>query len=262
MAANKNVTGYFCNRINKELKKLLVQDPVLLLDQALSDFKLEKRGRVSLVEVQGRLYVVKHYYVKSGLFWFRRAFFSSLASKVRSRNKIIQQNGISTPLLLASLDSGRGVFYRGTTCVYEYIKPDKNLDQLRGDFADPVMRDTILNTVIPFLAKMHHVGIYHGDAKISNFLWAQDSSKVEIYVIDLDDCKFEMKLSYKHRIADLATMIFSFAWWWSNSSFVLKCLKIYLQVESSWCFQEDKVLADLERCVRGKLAHRRARQKT
>ncbi|WP_373032993.1 lipopolysaccharide kinase InaA family protein [Sulfurovum sp.] len=260
MIGRKQIKGFLSDRLNADLRSILVRDPLLLFNNSVIDFKLEKRGRVSLVELQGHQYIVKHYYVKSWLFWFRRAFLSSLALKVQSQVAILQQNDFSTPLLLAAVDNGRGLDYQGTTCVYEYVKPDKDLGQLQDDFADFTKRAIILNSIIPLLARMHKSGIYHGDAKISNFLWVEHSSKVDISIIDLNDCRLMAKISNKQRIYDLTTLIFSLAWWRNDSNFVFECLNIYLQLDSSWCHDKEAVLDDITERVVKKLAHRRNRQ--
>lgn len=258
---NDRNCGYFHPLLGKSLRAMISHDPLLLFDYIIKDLKRERRSRVSLIDFQGTRYIVKHYFVKNFLFLLRRLVLPSLAVKIRQRGNLMEQNHISTPLLLAAVDSRQKFVYRGTTCLYEYVKPDKDKKQLQKEFENREKREVIIVSVTSFLAKMHQAGIFHGDAKISNFLWVEHSGNVDIHVIDLDDCRFMKKLAVRQRIADLANLVFSFAWWNNKPNLAADCLQVYLQVDSSWCRDKGNVLKVLQERVRKKLAHRRQRQK-
>ena len=257
---HNNIYGY-THHLDDSLRDIILADPSLLFDYGIKDFKREKRSRVSLIDFQGTRYIVKHYFVKNFFFLLRRIILPSLAVKIRQKAVLMEERHISTPLLLAVVDSGKGFSYRGTTCLYEYMQPDKEKEQLRQEFASREKKKNIINCTTSFLAAMHQSGIFHGDAKISNFLWVEHSGQVDIHIIDLDDCRFVGKLRLQQRIADLANLIFSFAWWDNDPNLTADCLRIYLQVDSSWCRDPKNIRKKIQKRVVKKLAHRRQRQK-
>ncbi|OKY75625.1 MAG: hypothetical protein BM485_07835 [Desulfobulbaceae bacterium DB1] len=257
----KNMSGYINSEIDEKLRDIITLNPQVLFEKSVQDFKREKRSRVSLISFSGKPYIVKHYFVKNFLFRIRRFILPSLALNIRDRVKIMEQHHISTPVLLAAVDIGKRFSYKGTTCLYEYVKPDKDKDQLREDFQEPEKRDIIISAVASLLGRMHHSGIYHGDAKISNFLWIERSGEADIHVIDLDDCRFMGKVTANKRLADLANLVFSFAWWNSTPDLPADCFGVYLQHDASWCSDEKAFLDELKKKVARKLEHRRSRQK-
>lgn len=70
-------------------------------------------------------------------------------------------------------------------------------------------RESFLCQLVRFLWEMHERGIFHGDAKISNF-FVQEG---ELGVFDLDAVRFSKRpLSLRERLKDLATLVFSLLW--------------------------------------------------
>ncbi len=259
--SHNNIYGYIHRHLDDSLRDIILADPSLLFNYGIKDFKREKRSRVSLLDFQGTRYIVKHYFVKNFIFLLRRIIRPSLAVKIRQKAGLMEERHISTPLLLAAVDSGKGFTYRGTTCLYEYVRPDKEKELLQQEFADPEKKKIIISYATSFLAAIHQAGIFHGDAKISNFIWVEHSGQVDIHIIDLDDCRFVGKLRVRQRIADLANLIFSFAWWDNDPDLTVDCLRIYLQIDSSWCRDKENIRKKIQQRVVKKLAHRRQRQK-
>lgn len=256
-----STSGYFHKNLEPSLREILTRDPQLLFERNICDFKLERRSRVSLIDFAGKRYIVKHYFIKNFFFWLRRLVLPSFALNIRKRVSIMEQHHISTPLLLAAVDYGKGFFYRGTTCLYEYVAPNKNKDLLMEELADKEKRGKIIFSYISLLGRMHKAGIYHGDAKISNFLWVEHSGDVDIHVIDLDDCRVEQNLAMKQRAYDLANLIFSLAWRNSDLTLMTECFDAYMRYDSSWCGNKLEFLDRLKERIAHKLEHREQRQK-
>jgi len=78
-----------------------------------------------------------------------------------------------------------------------------------------------------FLWEMHERGIFHGDAKISNFIY-QPGENHEIKIFDLDHAKILSKeLPIKFRLKDLATLSFSLLWLTNDHTIPLYTLNTY-----------------------------------
>ncbi|MBI5559330.1 MAG: hypothetical protein HY885_17030 [Deltaproteobacteria bacterium] len=259
--ATARVRGYVGHALDHELRQLLGSEPDALLAHIIKDYKREKQVRVSLIDWQGKNYILKHYYVKNFRFRLRRLLLPSLAGQLWRKVSRVRERGIATPALLAAVDNGKRLFYRGTTCLYEYVHPDRDNKTLHGEFADRGRRNEIIAQAASLLRRMHQAGIYHGDAKISNFLWVERSGRVDLHVIDLDDVRFVGQLSSRQRLNDLSNLTFSLAWFQNDPALPGECFQVYSGNDSSWCGDQPGFLRKLRELVDKKLARRRKWQK-
>ena len=256
--SSEDACGYIQEDLNPGLQEIVLKNPRSLFDYSVRDFKKEKKVRVSLIKYQEKEYILKHFYVSSFRFRLRRLLLPSLAYKVWKKYTIFANHGIATPLLLAAVDGGKRIFYNGTTCLYEYVVPDKDNRKLQEEFAVREKRRKTIWHTASLLSQMHRKGILHGDAKITNFLWLENSTKVNIHVIDLDDVKFVKELTEKQRLSDLSNLTFSLVWFKNNDAAIPRlCLDAYLKDDESWCRNKDDFLKKLELQVVKKLERRR-----
>ena len=256
-----DVRGYIRNDLNARVKELIVKNPERLFRYAIKDFKNAKRSRVSLIDCRGTKYVLKKYNVKSLLFRLRRLIFPSLAWKVWKRTGLFSQRGIPTPILFASIDLGKGLSYKGTFTVYEYIDAKNDAGLFKSHILNKTERDLLLHKLADLLFQMHKRGIYHGDAKISNFLWVEKKRKTRFIVIDLDGVHFMQKVNKKQRLSDLKNMAASLVWWDRDPQIVDDFFDAYLKTGHLLCKNHDSWLQKLQKKVEHQIAHRQKRQK-
>lgn len=254
---NSHVYGFFHPCLQPDQLHLLTRHPASLCADTIRVFKDEPRARVTLIKWHGREYILKYYNVKSSFFKLRRFIFPSFA---RQKWQIVQEmkkRHIATPELLASLDVGKRLHYKGTLCLYEYVKPDRDILRLEKDFAEPARRKIIIDAVVTFVSRMHRSGIYHSDAKISNFLWLERQKGVSLQIIDLDGVCFVNNLSDRQRLSELTTLVTSLAWWDNDPILISRCLQVYMKDDSSWCRNAEAICQKLQNKVGRKLAKRK-----
>lgn len=252
---NSHIYGFFQDYLDTGKLQILTRDPRSLCENIVQDFKNEPRARVSLIRWLDQQYVLKYYNVKSPLFRLRRLLLPSLAWQKWEIVQGVKNRHIPTPELLASVDVGKRLHYKGTLCLYEFVKTHKDIIKIEEDFRDRKKRNVIIDTVVPFVRRMHQSGIYHGDAKIGNFLWVEKSGEVSLQIIDLDAVCFVDRLTEKQRLSDLSTLVTSLAWWDNDPSLASQCFQAYLRRGPYWCrdaatFQknlQDKVARKLEK---------------
>ena len=256
-----DVSGYIRNDLNAQVKKILIENPEQLFRFIIKDFKNAKRSRVSLIDCRGTRYVLKKYNVKSFLFRLRRLISPSLAWKVWKKTGLFSQRGIPTPILFASIDLGKGLSYKGTFTLYEYIDAENDAGLLKSHILNKTERELILHKLAGLLFQMHKRGIYHGDAKISNFLWTEKKGKTRFIVIDLDGVHFMQKVNKRQRLSDLKNMAASLVWWKRDPQIVDDFFDAYLKTGHLLCKNHDSWLHKLHKKVEKQIGHRQKRQR-
>ncbi len=202
------VRGFIRKELDNRLISLLSEDPDRLFQNVIGDMKNSKRSRVSLIEWNDRRFIAKRYNLKGLLFRIRRLFSSSFAIQKWNTANLLSIRGIATPTIFASLDMGVGFFYRGTITLHEYIEqPHGNQDFYKNILISKSGRQRVLSCLAFLLRHIHESGIYHGDGKVSNFLWTEKSGEIKIFVIDLDSTRFVRKISDRQRFSDLKNML-------------------------------------------------------
>lgn len=100
--------------------------------------------------------------------------------------------------------------------------------RIREALSDPQKKEKMLFKLTRFLWEMHERGIFHRDAKISNFIYSP-RKKPELMIFDLDHTQvFSKELPVKSRLKDLATLSFSLLWLTSDSNIPAHILNTYL----------------------------------
>lgn len=249
--------GFFHQSLTEAQVQVLSQRPLSLCQSSLHVFKDEPRARVTLIQWQGQEYILKFYNVKSPFFRLRRLLGASLAWQKWQLVQGVKKCTIPTPELLASVDVGKRLLYQGTLCLYEYVKPDWGCVELKDAFSQKGQRGVIIDAVVDLLCRMHQAGIYHGDAKISNFLWLEDSGTISLQVIDLDGVCFERDVSDRQRLSDLATLTTSLVWWENDPDLISQCFGSYVGNYSPWGRNGEVVYEKLQNQVARRLEKRK-----
>ena len=257
-----NVKGYMQSNLDCSIKSLLMNNPDYLFNYAIKDFKESKRSRISLIDYNNKKYVLKRYNLKSYFFKLRRMIFPSMAWKIWKRTQLFSARKMLTPMLLASVDLGKRVSYKGTFALYEYIAEKKEYKKyLRTSLSIKNKRHEVINELSALILQMHNSGIYHGDTKISNFLCVEKGQNFFFYMVDLDSVRFVRKISDKQRLSDLKDIIASLVWLNKDRLIINDFFDAYLKSNPVWCNNMSIFLQKLAAKVEKQLIHRKSRQK-
>jgi tRNA A-37 threonylcarbamoyl transferase component Bud32 len=255
------IRGYFKTDIDSNIKDILIKRPDELFKYAVENLKKSKRARVAIIEVNGIKYFLKRYNVKNILHKFRRICSPSLAWKIWRNNKLFSEKGLTTSSLVAAIDFGKGISYKGSFALYAYIDgADKSIECIKTCYIDILGRGKFLSVLAQLIWEMHSRGIYHGDAKITNFIWVENKGDTKISIIDLDSVRFEKKISEGQRVSDLKNMASSLAWLDDSNSVAEELFDAYIQYHNSWRNRRVFWLKKINKKADKQLAHRKKRR--
>ena len=257
----RDIKGYCLPDIPKKLLASLSTEPNRLFEKALRDYKDSKRGRVSLIDLNGEQYVLKRYNING--FWhaLRRSIWTSISSKVWYTTLLFSARRLKTPRILGVVNMGKGLSYNASFAVYDYVPGAEKSKDLVRDLLSGPKRGIVLKKLATVLWQMHQRGVFHGDAKVSNFIWTEKSGGTQIHVIDLDSVRFKRRVTRRERLSDLKDMAASLVWWQIDDRIVRDFLDEYVGLHVSWKQSRDAWLKRLEKDVEKQVKHRRARQK-
>ncbi len=255
------VRGYLQKGMSCQLKALIRDQPGKLFEYELENLKNSKRSRISLVLWEDKKYIVKQYYVKSRLFLLKNLM-GSLAHKTWVNNYLFCARDLPTPKLLAAVDAGQHFQYQGTFLVYEYIQGVNGyLEKMKCFLEEASSRNLLIHKLAELLGHMHQRGVFHGDAKISNYIWSERSAPHQFFVIDLDSVTFAKKISNRQRLSDLGDMISSLEWLRRDRQIMKDFFKRYETVDALWCQNRKRFLNTLQRRIEEKLLSHQHRYK-
>ena len=253
--------GYFKTGIDSNIKDILIKRPDELFKYAVENLKNSKRARVAIIEVNGIKYFLKRYNVKNILHKFRRVCSPSLAWKIWRNNNLFSEKGLTTSSLIAAIDFGKGVSYKGSFALYAYIDgAAKSIECVKNYYLDAAGRGGFLTLLARLIWEMHSKGIYHGDAKITNFIWVENKGDIKISIIDLDSVKFKQKVSEGQRVSDLKNMASSLACLDGSEQVAEELFDAYIKYHNSWEKRRAFWLKKVVRKADKQLAHRKKRR--
>lgn len=257
----RSIKGYLETEIDADIRKILLQNPDDLFCYATQHHKKSKRSRVSAIVLNGKKYILKRYNLKSWFHRCRRICGPSRAWKVWKNAHLFSARGIPTPKLLASIDLGKGISYQGSFALYEYIEgASKSYETLKDYYLTQPTRQKILEKLAALLCEMHQKGIYHGDAKISNFIWVETDGKTKVSVIDLDSLRLVRNVTNWQRLSDLKNMASSLAWWEHGGNIPEDLLDAYIARYPAWEKRRSFWLSRFKKKAMRQLKHREKRQ--
>ena len=256
-----HVSGYIKPDIDPALKNIILDNPDLLFQYAYEHLKNSKRARLALIKLNGQKYLFKRYNLKNMFHRFRQLFRAPLSRKIWQRNHVFSDRGMLTSNLLAAVDSGAGLSYQASFAVYAYIKgASASIRTIKKYYLNEQHRKKLLSHLTRLIWQMHSRGIYHGDAKITNFIWVETCGKPRIWIIDLDGVKFKKKIANRNRLSDIKNMASSLAWWDSNIKIAEELLDAYINYHKSWEKRRAFWLKKIIRKADRQLAHRKKRR--
>jgi len=241
-----NIKGYMQSNLDCSIKSLLMNNPDHLFNYVIKDLKRSKRSKIYLIEYNNKQYVLKHYNLKSRFFRLRPMIFSSMAWKICERTELFSARKMLVPMLLASVDLGKRTSYKGTLALYEYLSGIKEYKKdMQTSLCIKNKQDEIIDKLSALIFKMHNSGIYHGNTRISNFLYVKQGGEKKIYVLNLDSVRFVRKLSARQRLSDLKDIIASLVWRAEDRLIINEFFDAYLKPNPAWCNNRDTFLQKL-----------------
>ena len=256
-----HIKGHIKPDIDPALKNIILENPDLLFQYAYEDLKNSKRARLALIKLNGQKYLLKRYNLKNMFHRFRQLFRAPLSRKIWQRNHIFSDRGMLTSNLLASVDSGTGFSYQASFAVYAYIKgASESIRTIKKYYLNEQNRKKLLQHLTRLIWQMHAHGIYHGDAKITNFIWVETCGKPRIWIIDLDGVKFKKKITNRNRLSDIKNMTSSLAWWDSNIKIAEELLDAYIRLHPAWGKKRNFWLTKLKKRASKQLKHRKKKR--
>ncbi|MBL0716452.1 MAG: hypothetical protein JJV89_00240 [Desulfosarcina sp.] len=254
-----HISGHIKPDIDSALKKIILNNPDLLFQYAYEHLKNSKRARLALIELNGQRYLLKRYNLKNMFHRFRQLFRTPLSRKIWQRNHIFSDKGMLTSNLLAAVDLGTGFSYQASFAVYAYIEgASESICMLKKYYFNE--RKKLLSHLAHLIRQMHSLGIYHGDAKITNFIWVETCGKPKIWIIDLDGVSFKKKIRDRHRLSDIKNLASSLAWWDPKIKITEELLDAYMKLHRAWKKKRAVQLAKLKKKASKQLKHRRKRR--
>ena len=251
-----SIKGYMQSNLDCSIKSLLMNNPDHLFNYVIKDLKRSKRSRIYLIEYNNKQYLLKHYHVKSRFFRLRPMIFSSMAWKIWERTELFSARKIPIPMLLASLDLGKRTSHKGTLALYEYLSGIKEYKKdMRTSLRIKNKQHEIIDNLSALILKMHNSGIYHGNTRISNFLYVKQGEKKKIYVLDIDSVRFMRKLSARQRLSDLKDIIASLDWQAEDHLIINEFFDAYLKPNPAWCNNRDIFLQKLAAKIKKQLIY-------
>ena len=261
--AGSITSGYIQSDVDTGIKNILMEDPGRLFEKVIKYYKKSKRSTVALIELYGQKLILKQYNLKSSFHKIRRFFSPSLAYQIWKNTHLFSARMLPTAKLAGIVDLGKGFDYLATFAIYEHINgAEKSKELLREKYLDKSERQATLRKLAKLLWRMHQSGVYHGDAKISNFLWIEKNGRTEIKVIDLDSIIFCKRVNNRQRLDDINNMAASLAWWNIGRNIGSDFLAEYIKYHQAWSKKKAFWTNRLEKKINKQLMHRKKRQKT
>ncbi|MCD6184753.1 MAG: hypothetical protein J7K84_03020, partial [Deltaproteobacteria bacterium] len=247
--------------IDPALKNIILENPDFLFQYAYEHLKNSKRARLALIKFNGQKYLLKRYNLKNIFHKFRQLFRAPVSRKIWRRNRIFLAKGMLTSNLLASVDLGAGFSYQASFAIYTYIEgASKSICTIKKYYLNEQNRKKLLLHLAQLIWQMHTHGIYHGDAKITNFIWVERCESPQVWIIDLDGVKFKKKITNRNRLSDIKNMASSLAWWNPNIKIAEELLNAYIRLYPVWGEKRNFWLVKLKNKASKQLKHRRKRR--
>ncbi len=167
-------------------------------DAALKEVKILKDGNSStvfLIELSGRLLVVKRYNMKSAWHALRRSYRQSRAWTSWRNAHLLKSIGINTPNPVAMVEKRLGPLRNVSYILTEYINGEDTYHLLNSDEAREINLPELVKQFGDLFRKFAFSSISHGDFKATNFIL---SDKELLFITDLDAVRsYRLKRDFK-----------------------------------------------------------------
>ncbi len=213
--ANKIKYGKFAGYVKsenlaEEIKKLLMTEPEKLFTFGTHTYKDSRSAKISIVEINGEKYIFKRHNRRGRLHTLKYIFRASRAISHWKKSIKFSMRNLPTPEILAAFEERKHGFLERSYVLLRMVGTGAN--SFSGHLVclkeDPVF---YLRRLTLVLWEMHQRGIFHGDAKLSNFIPDPQVPKYMYHIVDLDGSKFKKSVHALERISDLADFASSVA---------------------------------------------------
>lgn len=261
---NRNgVQGYLDPSAAPNLRNYLMVKPDELFKFSEKILKNSKRARLAVIQFEGRRYILKRYNLKDWRHRLKRLLAPSLAWKIWKANHLVKIRGISTSHLLAAVDVGTGLGYRGSYAVYDYIDGvSEGFRCLQDSFLDDGKRPRVMRRLARLTWELHQKGIQHGDLKASNIIWPCDRKRNALKVIDLDAVRFNRFLRDGQRISDLKNLASYFLMLDPDPAKTDLLFHEYVNFHHPWHHRRERLYRWFRKKTLRQLKHRLKREKS
>ena len=201
-----SLMGKHFQKKSKGIKLSFQFENLFRLKDKVSVFKDSRSIKSGVLEASGQKFFVKIYVARNILHGLFHSLTGTRAKNSFEAAHLLAVRGINTPLPLAFETRRFALSGPKAVLIYPY------LEEIRRDWKTwwkdltEEERDTFVRKTTRFLWEMHEKGIFHGDAKITNFFLRGD----ELGVFDLDQTRVTTGPIPVHlRLQDLAHLAFS-----------------------------------------------------
>jgi tRNA A-37 threonylcarbamoyl transferase component Bud32 len=153
----------------------------------------------------GGEYFVKYYRVRKAKARLQSLLHYSQSHKARRYAYQLADYGINTPQVVAHLQRG-GLLGRQEHLLITEGVSGQTLRAAIESHRGPAHRRALLRATAEFLARLHEIGVYHGDFSALNIIVQMDAGAAHgwrVYLIDLDAIRSVHYISLRRQIKNL-----------------------------------------------------------
>ncbi len=193
------------DKLPETIKKHLVAEPENLFLFCTNIYKDSRSAKIGSLEYKGNRYIFKRYNRRGFLHSLKYRFRTSRAlSHWEKSIKFIYRN-LPTPEILAAIEERKRGFLHISYVLSAMVGEGESGFRNHMDYLERNSPEALRHLVL-MVWEMHQRGIYHGDAKLSNFIRDPGVHKYGYYVIDLDGSRFKRSVNAFERLCDLADL--------------------------------------------------------
>ncbi len=246
-------------KIPEALRTDLLEEPENLFRFSTYTYKDSRSAKISIIEYQKKRYIFKRYNRRGLLHTLKYTLRKSRALTHWEKSIKFAARSLPTPEILAALEERKSGILKRSYILSELVGKgaenfEAHLQYLEINSPESLKHITLL------LWEMHQRGIYHGDAKVSNFIYDPSVSKYRYFIIDLDGSRFKRSVNTLERLSDLVDL--------ASSIEFLNLVKNPSEIIFNYYFSLGKIAHKnlrlkkklFLRMVEKKLAHKRRRQ--
>ncbi len=203
---SRSFQGYVAReKLPEEICKHLEREPEHLFRFEVHKYKDSRSAKISLIECENEKYIFKKYNRRGVIHTLKYFFRTSRALSHWKKSIFFRLRGLPTPEILASLEERKHGLLRRSFILSKMEGEGANSFATHQEYLKRNFPESLKHLAL-LVWEMHQRGIYHGDAKLSNFIPAPEVRKYRYYVIDLDGTKFKKSVNRYERMKDLADL--------------------------------------------------------
>ena len=203
-----SLMGKYFRKKSKGIKPPFHFEDLSGLEEKVSVFKDSRSIKSGVLEASGKRFFVKIYVARNIFHGLFHALFGTRAQNSLWAAKLLAARGVKTPIPLAFWSRRFALSGQKAIIIYPYFEETRRDWKAWWEGLSEKERDLFLRRITRFLWEMHEKGIFHGDAKITNFFLHEE----ELGVFDLDRTRVtDRPIPLSLRLDDLAHLAFSLA---------------------------------------------------